>query len=483
MLVNNLIGLWLIPFSLKYLTREEFSLYYIATDLMLWLGLVNVGTSSVFVTRVAQVLGKGGDASKNEIVALINTAFFVQCFFAILVCILGVIASFFLPFLLNIPQYTNEFQVTFLVLSLSVGCTLVGQVFSGLLVAGKQIHIDNLIQLLLIIPRIGLTVILLQAGYGILALALVGLFVSVLGILVPYFRVMRRLPHLRFTFHFFERRLIHDFFGNGVWFSIGGIAGILILNMDRFVIGNFVGLALVSNFIITQKLYSIANKVVSQVVNVSRPYLASLFGRGEVEILQNTYFALLTLTILLSSLMGVSIYVVNKCFISIWVGDQFYAGDDVNIFLVLNFILQVSVLPNRVLLASTLYKTKFHALLRLAEGLVNVILSIILSKNYGIAGVVAGSVVSTIIFSNFFLNYLVRNFFKLNNLIVKPTLYIPYLSVLAPLNFFLLFRYNFIVDLILFVILITILIIMFYYLKSKKHPYNILYDRFIKKIL
>lgn len=482
MLVNNLIGLWLIPYSLKFLTREEFSLYYIATDLMLWLGIVNLGTSSVFVTRVAQVLGRAGDTTK-EVLALINTAFFVQCFFALIIFILGAFASFFLPFFFETSHYTSDFQNTFFILSFSVGIALIGQVFSGLLVASKQIHVDNLIQIILIVPRIGLTILLLHLGFGILALAFVNLFVSILGIIIPYFRVRNRVPHLKIAPHFFERKRLKDFLGNGVWFSIGGIAGILILNMDRMVIGNFVGLALVSGFIITQKLYDIANKVVSQVVNVSRPYLAGLFGRKDMETLMSTYSALQALTVLVSSFFATIIFLINKQFISLWVGESFFAGDDVNLFMALNFCLQAAVLPNRVLLASTFYKIRFHASIRFIEGAVNLLLSILLARHMGMAGVVLASVITTVIFSNLILGVLIHGFFRLNHVLVALSAYTCYLAILLPVTLFLFNRYSRLIDIISIVSLITLLGLLYFYLSSQKKIYQFIYDRILKKNL
>lgn len=454
MLANNLIGFWLIPFSLRFLTREEFSLYYIATDLMLWLGIVNLGTSSVFVTRVAQELGKTIDTSR-KILGLVNTAFFVQCFFAVIVLLLGSGASFFLPLFFDTGNLTTEFQSVFFILSVSVAITLIGQVFSGLLVASKQIHVDNLIQVVLIVPRIALTILLLKLGYGIIALAYVNLFVSVLGLVIPYFRVRKGFPNLKIGVTFFDRKQVYDFLGNGVWFSIGGVAGILILSMDRFVIGNFVGLALVSNFIITQKLYSVANKVISQVVNVSRPYLAGLFGRNDMLSFTLTYRTLFGFTLVISSFLGTFIFLINKYFIHLWVGEGFYAGDEVNLFLALNFILQVSVLPNRVIGATTLYRIRLHAFIRFAEGVVNLLLSIILAKTIGMVGVVLGSAVTTAIFSNVALTMITQQFFKERAAHFDRRINFSYLAVGLPVLFFALSRISYLSSFVTFFILIV----------------------------
>lgn len=481
MLVNNLIGLWLVPYSLKYLTREEFSLYYIATDLMMWLSVVNLGTSSVFITRVAQVMGKAGDTTK-EVLSLVNTAFFVQCFFALIAIVLGAAASLVLPLFFETGQYATEFQTTFLILSFSVGFTLIGQVFSGLLVASKQIHIDNLIQILLIIPRIVLTILLLHLGYGILALALVNLFVSFLGILIPYIRVRRRLAHLKIAIHFFQKKMVRDFLGNGVWFSIGGVAGILILNMDRFVIGNFIGLTLVSNFIITQKLYDIANKVISLTVNVSRPYLAQSFGLKDMNSMKSGYTALFILSLVISSILGSLIFIVNKYFISTWVGDGFYAGDEINLFMALNFILQSSVLPNRVISATTLFKIRLHAFIRLADGLTNLLLSILLAKTLGILGVVIASVVTTALFSNVALTILTQQFFKLNEMNFDKKLNGLYIIIGFPVLFFFVNQVTFLGSLALFVALVFSFAFYFFLKRNQLDSFLFIKNNIFRKI-
>lgn len=480
MLVNNLIGLWLIPYTLKFLTREEFSLYYVTTDLMLWLGIINLGTSSVFVTRVAQILGRSGDKT-SELLSLVNTAFFIQCFFAVITTVLGIGGSFLLPWILDTKGFETQVQSTFMILSFSVGVALIGQVFSGLLVASKQIHIDNMIQLGLIIPRIVLTIVLLNLGYGIISLAYVNLFISVVGVLIPYIRVKIKLKHLVIKPTYYDKKLLPDFFGNGVWFSIGGIAGILILNMDRFVIGNFVGLVLVTNFIITQKLYDMAKKIVSQMVNISRPYISGLFGRQDMENMFSIYSVILIVTIITSTLSGTLIFLGNQFFISKWVGAEFYAGDEINLLMALNFILQAAVLPNRVLLASTLYKVKVHALIRLVEGLTNIALSVGLAHYLGMAGVLLGSVISTIVFSNVFLNFLIRNFFKLNHVLIGLQDYTAYLLVLLPVLLYSLNRYSFAIGAVLIVVILVILLLLYVYLKGKKKLFRFAYTRFLQK--
>ena len=88
MIASLLVSLWLVPFTLKYLTRPEYAIFAIAGDLLSWLGLAGLGVSSVFNSRGAQLMGSG-DREELNIVA--STTFFTQLASAIVIILAGVI--------------------------------------------------------------------------------------------------------------------------------------------------------------------------------------------------------------------------------------------------------------------------------------------------------------------------------------------------------------------------------------------------------
>jgi hypothetical protein len=71
-----------------------------------------------------------------------------------------------------------------------------------------------------------------------------------------------------------------------------------------------------------------------------------------------------------------------------------------------------TVIPNRILLATSLFKIVHHNSFRIIEGIVKIVLSIILIGKFGVLGVVIASILSSLAFSNFALNMLAGEVLK-----------------------------------------------------------------------
>src|SRR5215475_9924002 len=69
------VGLWLTPFTLRYLDREQFAVFTLASDLLMWLGLLDIGITSGLNVKAAQLSGRPDQEKLNR---LASTAFYTQ---------------------------------------------------------------------------------------------------------------------------------------------------------------------------------------------------------------------------------------------------------------------------------------------------------------------------------------------------------------------------------------------------------------------
>ena len=415
MLLMILIQLFMVPFTLKFLTRAEYGVFAIAGDILLWLGLLQLGTGASLNSRAAQLIGRRDTKHLSE---LASTAFILQVVAAGLMVVIGGFISQTVNSWFAVSEPIEGLSLVVFMLILGASIRITAQVFNGLLIANKQIHVDNLLGMGLFLFRTALTIVFLLLGMKLMALAWSALIATATVSLITYFRVKKQMPEVRIQSGLFRKEHVRDLLGNGVWFTIGGLAGILIVNLDRFMVGRFVSLEAVTFFIITGKLYYIADKLHQQVFNVMRPYFGQLHGQGRIDKLSDLYHAAFSGSLLLSVFMASVIYLLNGWFISWWVGPEFYLGNTISFLFALNFVLQSSVLPNRILLASTLFKMPHQNIARVSEGVLNLALTLIFVKIWGIPGVLLGSVVATVLCSAIFMNLIARSFFveiKTNN--------------------------------------------------------------------
>lgn len=465
MIVSMVVSLWMVPFVFKYLTKPEYGIFAIIADLLAWLGISNLGITSAFSSRSAQLIAKN---DRDEINILTNTAFFIQLFTSIIIIIFGLI--FILsPDIIFGDEIINE-RIDLVILMVFGGFLIqyISQPLNSILISDKQAHIDNYLRFGLLALQTIITVLLLEAGMKLLSLALSSLFSNLIISFITLIRVKKSFSYIKFSFKNWDRNHVRYLLKNGIWFSIGGIAGILIFRMDTFFIGKYISLTLVATFVINNRLYQIAEKFHSQLFNTSRPYFSQIFGEGDLSKLSKMYNIVYYTSFLVAFLGGLIIYLTSRWFITWWVGADFYLGETTNLFLFINFVLQSAVLPNRILLASTLHKLKFHSLTRILEGLAKFLLSLFLIQSFGVSALLFSSILACLIFSSLLLNYVTAEFLSEK----FTSKLFPFLPVILLIPIF--FKYN---NGIVFLNLLIATLFMFFiiYRSLKKSGVNLNY--------
>jgi len=401
MIASLLVSLFLVPFTLKYLTRPEYAIFAIAGDLLSWLGLAGLGVSAVFNSRGAQLMGSG---DKEELNIVASTTFFTQLASVVIIILAGIVVTLKPELLFSKEASAEHLQVVVAILVTAFTISFIFQPLNSMLVANKQIHIDNYLKFGLLAINTCLTVFFLTQGLKLLSLALSNFIGTVIISIITWIRVKRTLGYIKIDPGLWRFDRFRFLLKNGIWFSIGGLAGIFIFRMDSFLIGQYISLTTVTSFVLTIKLYQIADKFHQQFFNTTRPYFAQVYGKGDMTLLSKLYNLSFNLSFTAAFIMGIAVMLVNKWFIGIWVGPDFYLGDTINMLLCINFILQAAVLPNRIILASTLYKMQLHSITRILEGIAKIGMAMLFMSKYGIPALVIAGIAASIMFSNCGLN-------------------------------------------------------------------------------
>ena len=196
-----LISLLLVPFILKYLTDPEYAVFVIVGDLIAWAGATNLGINATFNSKAAQVIGK---KDFQELNVLYNTTFFGHLLSSLLIIILSIFI-FINPefFFTNIKEGSIELVVMILLGSFYVG--YITQPLNSLLIADKQVHIDNYLKVSKLIIQTSLTIVLLILDYKLLSLAISSLASNVLMSLVTVYRVNKSFPLLKLNLKKFDK--------------------------------------------------------------------------------------------------------------------------------------------------------------------------------------------------------------------------------------------------------------------------------------
>lgn len=408
-LVTLGVGFWLVPFTLRFLDREEFGIFTLAVDVLMWLTFLDLGVTAALKVQAAQLASRSQGERLNR---LASTAFFTQLAVIGSVALLGACFTYSFPLFFQVrPELQRETQQVIGLMVFGAGLTLFTQTFSGILIAHQQIHIDNLIRLTSLAIRTTLTVVLLLHGWKMLSLAVASVAANGIMAALAILRVHFTLPWLTIRYRLASWQTFRSLFSLGLWFSLGGMAGILIESFDRVVAGRLISLESVTTLTLTGRVYVWALMLLAQITDTARPALGQLLGQGKHEETLANYRHLVALTAGGAVVVAASIWAGNGFFVPWWVGGQNYGGWQLDLAMAVNLMVHAWILPNRATLASGLI-VKPQSMCRILEGCLNLALAIPLGWYFGLLGIVISTALASILTSCWFLPYLSATLFK-----------------------------------------------------------------------
>jgi O-antigen/teichoic acid export membrane protein len=190
----------------------------------------------------------------------------------------------------------------------------------------------------------------------------------------------------------------------------------LVSYTDQTVIGLTLGAASVALFALPLQLIEYGRVLINGIGAVLLPRLTVLEMKRDIRGLGNAYVEVSRMTCAVAAFINVQLIMLGPAFLARWVGHEFAAPAPV-ILLCLGIasVLQaVSIQAPLPFLQATRHLT-LPAIVLLAEGVVNVALSLALIPRFGLNGVALGTLIPS-----FFISFLVIPFFVCRRLDVRP---------------------------------------------------------------
>jgi len=404
--LNSIVAIFLTPYILKYISKEEYGLYILCIDFLAWFTFLEFGTNKVIESKAAHQIAE--DDYKS-----LNTSFNASFFFQILVGIL-IIPLFYYTIKENInDEQISEANILILLFSISAGISVFRSLYSAVIIATKKIYIDNYIQIGLNIFNF-LLVILLMPTLKLLGLAYINLLIVVLILIRSHFRLKNLLPLVKVNFKKFKYSELKKLLGTGFYFTIGSISTIFLVKIDSFIIGRELGLEVVGYFYITVKIFLLFQKVCNVFLNNFRPHISQLYAKSQIKsidfIFQFLNQKLLGFTLFFSALL----MILNKYFIEFWVGKEFYIGSEFSILFGFAIVLDILTIPSRIVLTSSLFDIKYISYFRLSEAGFRCFGILVFYQYFGLNIMPIMSIVSSILFGHFFFHFKLKKYFNVN---------------------------------------------------------------------
>ena len=399
-LANILYSFGTVPLALHYLTKAEFGLWALVTQLATYLNLVDLG----MMASVARILIDHKDRREEGTYgAIIKTGAIVFSMQGLLVIIIGLSIAPFLSPLLNIPpDLQGSFAHLFKWQCLVLGIGFVTNVFGAILHSHQRNDVINHSQILYFVVGFLSMWGCFHSGFGLSSVIVAALLTRLAAAVLLVFSCWRcrLLPNAE-QWGTASIKLFKYLFKFGGDVFIQNIGWQLLTASPVVIVTRFVGLEAAASWSICTKVFTVAQQIVFRICDFSVAALSEMFARGEMERLYRRFNELLIISGSFAILVCAIVASANQSFVHLWTAGRVSWGVT-NDFLmaVLSSLYAFNRWHGQLAWASKQVHTMRY--IYFFEGLCFVVVGIALAIPFKIAGVLSAAILCDIAFTGLY---------------------------------------------------------------------------------
>jgi len=389
----------LTPVIISALGEERFAIWSLTTLFTSYIGFLDFGIGMAYSKYIAEYYAK-------QLPDKINGVVVCGIGLYLLISVIVIATGHFLVLLalriFSIPvQLQAEAQTAFWIALVVFAGASTFSVFEAVSVGLQKMEYNNLVAFLATLLFAVASIVYLRAEGGLVGLMLIRTLTTALQIVLMYVVARRLLPTLNLSPKFLNVAQARELISFGLKVQAGRLANLGTLNVNRILIGFFVGLLGVSSYQIGHTVVQGIRRVSMLVFSAMPPMASQIEAMGKRQDLLALYRISTHVTVMVAGAGFGLIAATAAPIIVLWTGKQYPVAVTVLIVLALANYIHVSTGTGTALargIGKPGLETRFGITLLLA----NVFLGWILGRTWGIDGILLATLiaysVSSIIF-------------------------------------------------------------------------------------
>ena len=380
--INILYGFLFTPWMVKTIGQSQYALYTLASSLIA-LFTVDFGLSAATSKFVSQYHAEGREDKVNQFLGTVYKLYFgvdmiILIIFVVVFLLIDTIYATLSPIELE------QFKVVYIIAAATSTITFPFVTLNGVLNAYEkfvQLKVADLLYrfLLLILMSVALL-----SGFGLYGVVTVNGIVAVLIIIYKLF-VISKTTGIKVSFLNSDKESYRLIFNFSVWTTVATLANRLIFNITPSILGAVANTSAIAVFGIVTTIEGYVYLITSAINGMFMPRISKIYADKQEEKLLPLMIKVGRFQFALNGLIVVGFFVVGRQFVNLWMGPNY---DDAYLGILL--VIVPGLLYNSLQIANTAMtvRNKVHlsAIVALVAGVINVSLSLVLSKYFGVTG-------------------------------------------------------------------------------------------------
>jgi len=388
--VEMVIGLVTLPFNLHHLGQEAYGLWMLTAGVTIHFSILDLGYGGAMVKFVAQYRAHRDVRALNEIASTI----FVLFAGIGLICYIGVIAlAFNLDLIFNItPAQAETGKWILLIVGAYVAANFAFGAFGGICSGFQRYDINNNVGTTTTAIGAAVNLRVIWLGFGLIPLVAATTTVRMLALFIYRRNAYKVFPPLQVRPGLFRRDRLREVRGFSVYAAIIDWANKLNYEIDEVVIGFFMGVAPVAVWAVADRIISATQRLTNQGNTVLFPVVVDSDASNREGRLQTVLLEGTRLSLVLVAPIAMVLVVMAEPIVRRWVGSSMDGAVPVIQILAIAVTLRVANATGTTVLKGA-GCVRSLAMVNLATGVANLVLSALLIKPYGLIGVAIGTLI------------------------------------------------------------------------------------------
>mgnify|MGYP006147527565 CR=1 FL=1 len=326
------------PFLIKFLGDSVFGIWKSIQKILTFASIADGKSTQALKWIIANDESKSNIKVKQQAV---GSALRVWLYFLPFVILIVILLVCNLPSLINDldPSLYSVLYQTGFILGANILLNPLLKIPDAILVGTNNGYKSNFIQIFGTIVSNLLMLLSSSLGYGLIGLSFVVFTVTLFNAFFIFWICNKSISWLGVQKP--TKIQVNEFFQFSFWVFLWSFVMKLILASEILLIGYLISSEMVTNYVFSAYLIQLAVSLGLLTGSAITPSLGNLIGANEMKRSQVIVVALRDIITLIALFFGSIVILINKDFVSLWMGESYYLGHYANILIVFTMVFLV----------------------------------------------------------------------------------------------------------------------------------------------
>ena len=277
-IANTVVQMVYTPFMLRMLGQSEYGLYSLASSVIGYLTVLDLGFGNAIVVYSAKYRAKNETEKEKKMLGMFKIIFYI---IGLIVALFSLLLFFNAENMFGKTMSDVELskiKIMMLILSFNLVVTFAFSIYSSIIVSREKFVFQKLMSILNTILKPVLMIPLLFLGCKSVGMSLVITFINLVVIFSNYLYCRNEL-HVKVKYSGFDKIVFKTMFGYSIWIFLATIVDKVNWSVDHFILGMVSGTVAVSIYSIAAHLNTIFVNLSTAISGVLLPKMSKMVAK------------------------------------------------------------------------------------------------------------------------------------------------------------------------------------------------------------